>query len=60
VKKLWLTDDGPLASIAILRELVAALDRRIPQMAREGEESIARDSAALKEKALIRIAELRG
>jgi hypothetical protein len=41
-----------------LRELVAALDRRVPQVARTGELSIARAAAALKTEALRRIAEL--
>jgi hypothetical protein len=41
-----------------LRELIAALDRRVPQVERAGEVSIARDAAALKAKALRRIAEL--
>lgn len=41
-----------------LRELIAALDRRVPQMARAGEASIARDAATLRLKALKRIAEL--
>lgn len=41
-----------------LRELIAALDRRVPQVERAGETSIARDAAALKAKALKRIAEL--
>jgi hypothetical protein len=41
-----------------LVELVAALDRRVPHVEREGETSIARDAAALKARALKRIAEL--
>ena len=41
-----------------LHELIAALDRRGPQVERAGEASIARDAAALKVKALKRIAEL--
>ena len=41
-----------------LRELVAALDQRIPQIAREGERGIAHDSASLKAQAQQRIAEL--
>jgi hypothetical protein len=48
--------------LAIMRtellELIAALDRRVPQPARMGEESIARDAAALRARALKRIAEL--
>jgi len=41
-----------------LRELITALDRRVPHVERVGEASIARDAAALKVKALKRIAEL--
>ena len=38
-----------------LRELIAALDRRMPQVLRAGEASIARDAAALRARALKRI-----
>ena len=41
-----------------LRELVAALDRRVPRLETHGERAIARDAAALKLEALKRIAEL--
>ena len=41
-----------------LRELISALDRRVPQLERAGEASIARDAAALKVRALDRIAEV--
>jgi len=41
-----------------LLELIAALDRRVPQVHRAGEASIARDAAALKARALKRIEEL--
>lgn len=41
-----------------LRELVAALDRRVPHLERDGEHAIARDAAALRVEALLRIAEL--
>jgi hypothetical protein len=41
-----------------LRELVAALDHRVPHIERAGEAQIARDAAELMEKALQRIAEL--
>ena len=41
-----------------LLELIAALDRRVPQAQRAGEASIARDAAALKARALKRIDEL--
>ena len=45
-------------SLRHLRELVDALDRRVPQVERIGEDTIARDAAALKKKALKRIADL--
>jgi hypothetical protein len=48
----------PTPIVRELLELIAALDRRIPQVARTGETSIARDAAALKARALKRIAEL--
>jgi hypothetical protein len=41
-----------------LRELVQALEHRVPHIEREGEAQIARDAAALKEAALRRIGEL--
>jgi hypothetical protein len=41
-----------------LRELIEALDRRVPHLEREGEIGIAHEAAALKQKALERIAEL--
>jgi len=41
-----------------LRELIDALDRRVPCLEREGESSIALDAKALKRTALNRIAEL--
>jgi hypothetical protein len=41
-----------------LHELIAALDRRVPRVEQAGESSIARDAAALREKAVKRIAEL--
>lgn len=41
-----------------LRDLIEALDRRVPQVERAGEASIARDAAALKARALRRIEEL--
>ena len=41
-----------------LRELIAALDRRVPQVERVGEISIARAASALKVEALKRIEEL--
>ena len=45
-------------NIRVLKELIEALDRRFPQVERAGEATIARDAAALKVKALERIAEL--
>lgn len=41
-----------------LREVVEALDRRVPRPEREGEARIAEDAAALKQKALEQIASL--
>jgi hypothetical protein len=41
-----------------LRELVTALDQRVPHVERAGEAAIARDATALREKALQRITEL--
>jgi hypothetical protein len=46
------------AAVRDLHELIAALDRRIPQGARTGEAAIATEAAALKTRALKRIAEL--
>jgi hypothetical protein len=41
-----------------LRELIEAIDRRVPQLEGKGEARIARDAAALKDKALDRLAKL--
>lgn len=41
-----------------LRELIAALDRRVPQVQRAGEIAIAQDAATLRARALKRIEEL--
>jgi hypothetical protein len=41
-----------------LRELIAALDRRVPQVERVGEISIARTASVLKLEALKRIEQL--
>ena len=41
-----------------LRELIAALDRRVPQVERAGEAAIARAALALRQKAIDRLAEL--
>ena len=48
----------PSSAVRELMELVAALDRRVPQVQRAGEASIAREAAALKARALKRIEEL--
>lgn len=45
-------------NIRILHELIAALDRRLPQIQHAGEANIARDAAALKVSALERVAKL--
>ena len=41
-----------------LEELIAALDRRVPRVERAGEAIIAREAAALRAKAIDRLAEL--
>ena len=41
-----------------LRELVAALDRRVPRLERAGELGIARDAAVLRDEAVDRLARL--
>jgi hypothetical protein len=41
-----------------LRELIAALDRRVPQVQRAGEASIAREAAQLRARALKRLDEI--
>lgn len=41
-----------------LRELVAAIDRRVPRIDRAGEPDVARDARRLKRAALKRIGEL--
>jgi hypothetical protein len=41
-----------------LEELIAALDRRVPRVEQAGEELIAREAAALRAKAVKRLAEL--
>jgi hypothetical protein len=53
-----LRDKAHAAALRHLQELVAALDRRVPQIERAGEIDIAHDTAVLKAKALERIAEL--
>ena len=41
-----------------LRELIVALDQRLPRVEQAGEEAIARDAAALRTKAIDRLREL--
>jgi hypothetical protein len=41
-----------------LEELIVALDRRVPRVERAGEAAIARDAAALRQKAVQRLAQL--
>lgn len=48
----------PSSVVRELQELIAALDRRVPQVQRAGEASIAREAAALRARALKRIEEL--
>lgn len=50
--------DADAAALGRLRELVEALDRRVPHVERAGEVGIAHDGAALRAKALEQIAEL--
>jgi hypothetical protein len=55
------TDDQARDRMALLhelRELVEALDRRVPHAERAGEITIARDSAQLRSRAIQRIAAL--
>jgi hypothetical protein len=42
----------------MLEELIAALDRRVPRVEQAGEAGIARDAAALRAKAVNRLAKL--
>ena len=41
-----------------LEELIASLDSRVPHLEREGEIQIAREAAALRDKAMRRLAQL--
>jgi preprotein translocase subunit SecD len=52
--------DSSKQQIRHLRELIDALERRVPMIERLGEAQIAREAAALKKKALKRLAELEG
>ena len=46
------------ALMRVLEELIAALDRRVPRLERAAEAAIAHDAAALRAKAVSRLAEL--
>jgi len=48
----------PTHIVAALRELIEALDSRVPRVERAGEAQIARDAAALRQEAVRRIEEL--
>jgi hypothetical protein len=52
------TDRARKRLIARLRELIDALDNRVPHLEREGETRIADEAAALRKKAVERISEL--
>jgi hypothetical protein len=52
------SETAPARAIRELHELIAALDRRVPQVQRVGEVAIARDGEALRAAALRRISEL--
>ena len=51
-------DDTPTEQVRHLRELIDALDRRVPRTERSGEVDIARDAADLRARALKRLAAL--
>jgi hypothetical protein len=53
-----LLNNGELAKT--LEELIAALDRRMPHLEREGEAAIATDAAKLRATAIKRLGELTG
>jgi len=54
------TERKTVRIIRELRELIVALDRRVPQVERVGEVEIARAAAGLRIEALRRIEELEG
>lgn len=49
-----------LRTLELLREFIAAIDRRLPQIARAGEAAIAAEAARLRTLAAERIAEIEG
>lgn len=53
-----MTAPSDQALVDDLRQLIAAIDRRVPRFEREGEHAIALDAKALKRSAETRIAEL--
>ena len=53
-----MTDRSDETLVRDLRELIAALDRRVPRVERDDERDIAHDAHALRGAALRRIAEL--
>jgi len=57
-KKTIADDAERTRALRRLRELIAALDRRVPNIERIGEVAIARDAATLKKRALDRIAQI--
>jgi hypothetical protein len=48
----------PARALRRLRELIAALDRRVPRVERAGETGIARDAATLRARAVDRMTKL--
>jgi len=52
------TRESTVQVIAALRELIDALDRRVPHIERAGERQIASDAAKLRSEAVARISEL--
>jgi hypothetical protein len=49
---------APVDIARTLRELIAALDQRTPHIERAGEAEIARDAAALRQRAVERLMEI--
>jgi hypothetical protein len=52
------TEQDRIRLIHRLEELIASLDSRVPHLEREGEIQIAREAAALRDKAMRRLAQL--
>jgi hypothetical protein len=53
-----MTTESDQTLVRELRELIAALDRRVPRIERKGEHAIARDAQGLRRAALKRLREL--